>query len=132
VQIALFDENGSTPVDTIDVETDLRTLLPNESQTLTAKTSEPLATTERYRVGLRIFQPGAEVMNSEKWKLKARNAYILIANDIEVIDGIWDEDNTLRGGWNILGEIRSRATIPQLAEEGFIPFRGSFRPIVRP
>ena len=125
-------QNGAIHVvDSINVESDLRTLLPGNSLTLTA-TTKPLDWSKRYKMGLRILQPGADKEKDEGWKLNARNVYVVTANDIEVIDGVWDENKALRGGWNMLGDLNVQATIPQLADEGFFPFQGSFRPIDQP
>ena len=54
-------------------------------------------------MAVRIVQPGADQVKSERWKLDARNTYILLANDLPVIDGAWNGRNQLVGGWQVLG-----------------------------
>ena len=132
VQFALLDRSGS-PIETMKVETDLRTLLPGESRTLTSTTT-PISLERSHKLGIRILQPGADKKKDKKaaWKLEARNTYIVLANEVEIVDGVWDEENALRGGWNIVGEMNFRPTISQLVDEGIFPFEGSFRPTTRP
>ena len=59
------------------------------------------------------------------WKLRDRNAYIVLANNVKVIDGKWDQDkegykgtNALQGGWNILGDVQRRQPTPIETSEG--------------
>lgn len=131
VQLAVIDSETNSIMEPVNVEVDLRKLMPKDSLTLTA-TTQPLDASKRYKIGLRILQPGADEKKKERWKLKARNTYIQIASEVDVIDGAWDEKNSLRGGWNILGGMELPVTVTQLAEEGAFPFQGSFRPIERP
>ncbi len=127
VQLAILDQTGAV-IEIVDIDADLRPIMPGQSITLRA-TTKPLDLSKRYNIGLRILQRGASAAKDERWKLNARNVYVTLASKVEVIDGAWDEKNALHGGWNNLGEMQLRATIPRLAKEGFFPFQGSFRPI---
>jgi hypothetical protein len=57
---------------------------------------------------VRLIQPGAGSAKPKPWGLDARNAYILFANDLQVIDGAWSSDHALIGGWSVLGTVALR------------------------
>ncbi|WP_091412071.1 DUF4832 domain-containing protein [Aquimarina amphilecti] len=103
VQFGLINQND-IPVQIFDTTFDLTTILDNDSKTITLS---DLITTDigDYRLGVRFIQPDADESKNTAWKLDARNAYILLANDIPVIDGKWNSNNALVGGWSILGNI---------------------------
>ena len=133
VELAICDEGMDSIVERIDVETDIRAIEPSDSITLKATTNKPLDPLRGYQLALRILQPGADEDKTEAWKLNERNVYVVLANEIEVIDGIWDKKtNALRGGWNVLGKVDLPPAMPSQAAGKFFPFEGSFRPIARP
>ena len=59
----------------------------------------------KHKTGIRIIQPFADKPKEDAWRLFARNTYILFSNEMETINGSWDSDNVLIGGWSILGNI---------------------------
>ncbi len=103
VQLAVLDGETDELVELVEVDTDLRTLQPGESTTLKASGNVALDDAREYKIGLRLLQPGADQSKDEVWDLSSRNTYIVLANEIEVVDGIWAaETHQLHGGWNIL------------------------------
>lgn len=129
VQLAIINAETSGVVDLIEVDTDLRALGPKETTRLAAHSNAKLNPASSYQIGLRILQPGADQEKSAAWKLNARNAYVVLANDIQVVRGRWNEAHALEGGWNILDNIQQRAPIQNQPLAGkFFPFQGSFRP----
>jgi len=126
VQLAIINAETANPVETIDVETDLRDLGPGQSVTLALLTSKEFDL-QTHEIGIRIFQPGANKTKTTRWKLNARNTYVVLSNDLKVIDGEWGKkSNALQGGWNILGNVDDR---PQAPRSKFFPFEGSFRTV---
>ena len=59
----------------------------------------------KHKIGIRIIQPFADKPNEDVWRFDARNTYILFSNEMETINGFWDSDKVLMGGWSILGNI---------------------------
>lgn len=135
VQFGVLNLNTREAVDVIPLDVDIRKLVPNDSITLAASSSKKLDPNIQYHIGLRIIQPGADETKDSPWELEARNVYIEMANQLTVIEGVWDEDPqsttkwSLKGGWNVLGPIQQTAPEDSLQIDGdFFPFRGSFRP----
>lgn len=129
VQLAVIQSDTSEVIEPIEIETDLRKLAPGESVTLAGSCAEKLDPRLNYQIGLRVLQPGADETKDAPWNLNARNVYIVLANDVDVIDGEWDDKNALKGGWNLLGEAHRHHPAEAAATDGpFFPFEGSFRP----
>ena len=101
-QIALLDDQGQ-PVAQGNADYKLKTAMPGIAFTLSQQLKLAGVRPGKYRVGIRIIQPGADLPNS--WKLTARNTYILFANDVPTVDGSWAGDHSLKGGWSILGAV---------------------------
>ncbi len=105
VQFGLLGADG-TPVAVAEAEGyDLRRYMPGDEFTLEGSVPMGGIDNGRYRLAVRIVQPGADRAKSTSWKLDARNTYILFANDIPVVDGAWNGSNQLQGGWSVLGEV---------------------------
>ena len=88
------------------IETDYKTtnILPGDNMLFRVEKSLEDFLKGKYKIGVRIVQPGSQIKKSEEWKLDSRNAYILFSNELEVINGYWNQINALEGGWSILGE----------------------------
>lgn len=129
VQLAILNSKTAAVMQQLDVETDIRNLGPNEHITLSCSGVATLDLQADYQIGLRILQPGADQARANAWKLKARNTYVVLANEVPVIQGVWKKKNALRGGWNILSDIQRQEFSKNHVFEGpFFPFEGSFRP----
>ncbi|MGB7328045.1 MAG: DUF4832 domain-containing protein [Rubripirellula sp.] len=118
LQLAILDGTSSEVKDLIPVDTDLRKLAPGETMTLKVTSNRELDRNASHRIACRILQPKADADKSETWLLDARNTYVVLANEIDVIEGQWNDQNAIEGGWNILAPIQSELS----------PFEGSFRP----
>lgn len=141
VQLAILKTETSEVVGHIDVDTDIRKLGPGETisiaGSIAGSADEELDPNVDYQIGIRILQPGADVVKDTAWGLDARNTYIVLANDVAVIEGVWNEQaeapndrNALLGGWNILDSIERRQPVRHQPLAGkFFPLDGSFRPI---
>lgn len=105
LQLAILNAETGSVVEFVNTNFDLRTLGPNELTTVADSFCVELHPDVNYQIGLRILQPGADMPKTCQWKLNARNAYVVLANNVEVVEGVWDEDNALRGGWNILDTV---------------------------
>ncbi|MDX1929090.1 MAG: DUF4832 domain-containing protein [Pirellulaceae bacterium] len=135
VQLAILNAETFEPFEILAMDTDLRNLKPNEAVTFTCTSSKKLDPSEDYKIGLRILQPGADDFKNAPWKLNPRNAYVVLANQVQVIDGRWadppdrEEKWNLVGGWNILDTLqRLEPEESQGIDTKFFPFQGSFRP----
>ncbi|MFK7961721.1 MAG: DUF4832 domain-containing protein [Phycisphaerales bacterium] len=106
VELALIDAATGAIVDRIDTEVDIRELGAGETMRISAVSGAALDAGRTYRIGLRIMQPEADKPKGEPWALLARNVYVVVANELDVIPGAWDGSHALQGGWNIVGEIR--------------------------
>lgn len=105
VQLAVLDSDDAV-VATVDLDADMRTWTPDSEHTLTAYLDADWDADASYRVGLRLLQPGADDKHDEEWLLNARNTYIVLSNDIDVVEGSWNSDtNGLVGGWNVLADV---------------------------
>ncbi len=128
VELAILD-SGNNMVQLIPVDnTDMRTWRTNEISSVEAGANlafDVSLPASEYRIGLRLSQPGATEPKTEIWELDARNTYIVISNDVDVIDGEWRSDlmNTLQGGWNILDDvvIDSRCPVCEARNEMCMP-----------
>ena len=98
----LSDENELLKI----IETDYKTtnILPGDNMFFRVEKSIADFLKGKYNIGVRILQPGSRIKKPEVWKLDSRNAYILFSNEIEVINGYWNDLNAIEGGWSILGE----------------------------
>lgn len=106
VELAVLDASGGV-VDIFDVDFDLRELMPGDGMTLAATLGATLDSTLDYQLALRILQPGAADPKAPEWlsswqKLDADNTYVVLANDVSVVPGVWDDSHHLLGGWNVL------------------------------
>ncbi|WP_186775371.1 carbohydrate-binding protein [Rubripirellula tenax] len=135
VQLAVLNAKTLNVVGLVETDTDLRLMGPGDSITLAGSCIATLDPREEYQIGLRILQTDADEFKASPWKLDARNVYVVLANDVKVMDGQWKESETpqegwkLQGGWNMLGEIEFRLpNEPQSVEDDFFPLQGSFRP----
>ncbi len=104
VQFALLNDMGET-VALSPVDFRLTTVKPGDSFNLSANLLTSNLSSGAYRLAVRVIQPGADAVKPVRWKLDARNTYILFANDLPVLDGSWRGDNALQGGWSVLGPI---------------------------
>lgn len=125
-QLALLEDDGRV-FELVPVETDLRKLRPDETVVLKCQTTQSVDVNAGMQIGLRIVQPGADQPKRDAWKLDARNSYVVIANEVDVIEGDWDAKNALRGGWNLLGPL-SAVQRPKEIDYTSFPFHGSYRP----
>lgn len=48
--------------------------------------------------------------------------YVVLANEVDVIDGAWGKRHELSGGWNVICPSSTQV------QENSFPFSGSFRP----
>ncbi|MFK7821852.1 MAG: carbohydrate-binding protein, partial [Planctomycetaceae bacterium] len=112
VQMAVLEKATGDIVDVATVDTDLRNLREGKSTKLSAAFASKLDPEGDYQIGLRIMQPGADTLKKDKWRLDARNVYVVLANDIEVIEGTWGANNVLTGGWNILDTVQPQPAGP--------------------
>lgn len=120
VQLGILD--GRNVVETISLDTDLRKLGPGTSSVLKCVSTQKYDRNHNHRIGLRILQPGADQNKTKRWPLEARNVYVVLANEVDVVDGMWGKRNELAGGWNIV------CPSPMQVHETSFPFAGSFRP----
>lgn len=106
VQFALINANEQQqPVKIFNVDYDITTILQNKAFDISTTVSINDIDEGMYKVGVRIIQPKADTTKVNAWKLAARNTYILFSNEVPVIDGKWNEDNALSGGWSVLGNV---------------------------
>ena len=89
-------------------ETDYKTsgILPGDKNIFRVDESLPHLSKGKYNLGVRIVQPNSQNEKSDIWKLDSRNTYILFSNEVEVINGYWNSQNALEGGWSILGDFK--------------------------
>jgi hypothetical protein len=106
-QFALLDGQG-LPVAQSDAPVDLAAVGPGGTFSLAATLQRIGLAAGSYRLAVRLIQPGAGAAKPKPWGLDARNAYILFANDLQVIDGAWSSDHALIGGWSVLGTVALR------------------------
>ena len=107
VDLAIIDAQSGKVVDVIEANTDIRSLGPGQSTTIDGLSSKQLDADGEYEIGLRISQPGAVLDKDAGWKLKARNTYVELCGSKKVIPGAWDEKHALRGGWNIVANLKT-------------------------
>lgn len=144
VELAVLDDSGNL-VDLFEVDFDLRDLMPGDSTTLSATLGAALESSVDYQLALRIVQPGATDVKIPQWlsswqRLDADNTFVVLANNISVVPGFWD-NNVLQGGWNILdlasagaANIATGLTVPEpttallLLLSAFLGMSKTFRP----
>ena len=107
MDLAIVDSESLEVVDVIEANTDIRALAPSDSTTIAGSSSKQLDPEREYKIGLRISQPGATQDKAAGWKLKARNTYVELCGADEVIPGAWDEKHALRGGWNVIANLKT-------------------------
>ena len=106
VQFGILDKSDTALV-TRDAEPhDLTKLLPGEVFEFQGELSLAEIDSGEHRLAVRIIQPSADALKSERWKLDPVHTYIRFANELPVIKGSWDSKNRLRGGWSVLGDVR--------------------------
>ncbi|MEL6108799.1 MAG: DUF4832 domain-containing protein, partial [Planctomycetota bacterium] len=105
MQLAIVHHQTGAVIDTMPTDFDLRDLQPGETTMLAGTSDVPLDPNERYDVALRILQPGADDAKSTPWKLDPRHTYVVLANEVRVVPGMWNQDHALEGGWNMLCEV---------------------------
>lgn len=130
VQLAILHAETAEVIDLIDINNDIRELLPAETMTLAGYSRAKLDPRVRYQIGIRILQPNADQPKPTAWGLDARNVYVVLANELDVIKGFWEQSNALRGGWNILGFVEQLQPdrVPMI-QGRFFPLEGAFRPV---
>jgi hypothetical protein len=106
-QFALLDAQGR-PVVQSDAPVDLTAVGPGGTFSLAATLNRTGLAAGSYRLAVRLLQPGAGAAKPKPWGLDARNAYIVFANELPVLDGQWSADNALVGGWSVLGTVELR------------------------
>jgi len=106
LEFALLDNNNNVVVAADALNYDLQDIMPTNMTRIDGRINVSSLSAGNYRVGVRIVQPGSQANKPQPWKLLARNTYIEFSNDLETIDGTWDVNNALVGGWSILGGIR--------------------------
>ena len=105
VQFALLNESNE-PVALFETPYDVRSILPDgSSYAIPLSTSLEDIPVANYKLATRIIQPGSDTSKTNAWELEARNTYILLSNELSVVEGSWDSNNSLVGGWSILGNI---------------------------
>jgi len=105
IEYALLNSN-SLPVNSAEAqEYDLTELMPDSQASISGLIATENLPAGDYQVGVRIIQPGSQDNKAELWKLLARNTYIVFSNDIPVVEGAWNNNNALTGGWSILGKL---------------------------
>ena len=105
VQFALLDQNNQ-PIEIFETPFDLTSILPEDvSYTISVTASINSIPEDDYQLAIRLIQPEADSDKTDSWQLNARNTYILFSNEIPIIEGAWNTNNALVGGWSILGTI---------------------------
>jgi hypothetical protein len=109
VEFALLNSQGQVVSRAApDTQIDLSAVNPGDAFSMTAFVSMSGVPVGSYQLAVRLIQPDAGVAKTSPWKLDARNAYIVFANNLPVIDGQWDSGNRLVGGWSVLGPVTLR------------------------
>jgi hypothetical protein len=106
-QFALLDSNNN-PVRRDYVTQNFKNVRPQGTFVLRSNMALRLLPAGTYKLAVRIVQPGAEKTKTNAWKLLPRNTYILFANQMQTVPGVWGSDNSLVGGWSVLGNISVR------------------------
>lgn len=107
-QFAILDANNNA-VKTVTADRhDLTKYLPNASFELKSNMSLSGVVDGNYKLAVRIIQPGADKQKPARWRLDARNTYIEFANHLPVVNGAWNSQNQLIGGWSVLGNVEVR------------------------
>jgi len=105
LQFALLNQDNEV-ITTFNSSYDITTIQPSE-ETYTISISNALneIPQDTYQLGLRLIQPNADETKDIPWELDARNTYVLFSNELLTIDGYWNANNALEGGWSILGTV---------------------------
>lgn len=130
VELAVVEKESGKVVDQVRTKMDLRKIKPGQKDTITGSLAAKLDPLVDYRMALRIVQPGATSNKEKAWPLNSRFVYVVLANDLDVIDGKWDgSSHALTGGWNLLGDIQRRKSLHvKTIDTDSFPMQGSFRP----
>ena len=103
VQVALLDQNNQ-PIELFEAPFDVTSILANDtSYTIAISEAINSIPEDDYQLAIRLIQPEADSNKTDSWQLDARNTYILFSNEISTIEGTWNANNALVGGWSILG-----------------------------
>jgi Domain of unknown function (DUF4832)/Beta-galactosidase len=106
-QFALLDSDNN-PVRRDYVTQNFRNVRPQGTFVLRSNMSLRMLPAGTYKLAVRVVQPGAEKAKTNAWKLLPRNTYILFANQMQTVPGVWGSDNALVGGWSVLGNVSVR------------------------
>ena len=105
MQFALLNDTNEA-VEIFNTSYDITTLLPSEEvYSISISNGLDAISEGTYQLGLRLIQPNADENKALPWELDARNTYVLFSNELPVINGTWNNDNALIGGWSILGQL---------------------------
>lgn len=120
VELGIINSNGDVvqiiPLDHIDMR-DWKSATTTTVVTQANLLPELDLDGSEYRIALRFIQPAATDVKDDPWQLAPRVTYIEISNDVEVIDGSWDDQNRLVGGWNILDNLNPENRQRSCSEE---------------
>jgi len=105
IEFALLNENDQVVKSVEALNYDLRRMMPDSATDINGLITTENVTAGNYKVGVRIIQPGSQETKAQQWPLLARNTYIVFSNDISVVEGAWNNNNALSGGWSILGTL---------------------------
>ena len=105
IEYALLNDNNQVVKSVEALNYDLRNMMPDSATNINGLITTENMAAGSYKVGVRIIQPGSQEAKTQQWPLLARNTYIVFSNDISVIEGIWNNNNALSGGWSILGTL---------------------------
>lgn len=105
VQFALLDQNNQL-VELFEAPFDVTSILANDtSYTIAIATAIYTIPEDDYQLAIRLIQPEADSDKTDSWQIDARNTYILFSNEIPTVEGAWNANNALIGGWSILGSM---------------------------
>lgn len=105
IQYALLNSNNQVVKTVEALNYDLREMMPDSMTDINGLIRTANVAEGEFKIGVRIIQPSSQDAKAEQWKLLARNTYIVFSNDIPVVDGVWNANNELVGGWSILGSV---------------------------
>ncbi len=119
VQFALLNQDNEV-MGIYNSSYDLRTIT-SSGQEHTIRISNTIngLAEDTYKLAVRIIQPDADQSKNQSWELNARNTYVLFANEIPLVDGTWDNNNALVGGWSILGNISLQEKVLSITDNEF-------------
>lgn len=110
VEVAILNSNNEVMQLISIADADMREWSPDAISAVSVRADLTFDVTQpdqEYRIGLRMVQPGATEPKDDAWKLNDNLLYVVISNDVEVIEGVSNNQNQLEGGWNILDTVVS-------------------------